>query len=376
MLEKISVAIIGAAGWIGGVHAECWQRAQILNPEIKIELKMAVDIFEEPLKKVAEKFSFASWSINFEDAIADPSIDVIDICCSNNMHKEIAVKAAAAGKSIFCEKPIAMDIKEAKEMIEAADINGVATRINFMYRKYPSLVYIKQLIENGDLGELRHLRIMFEQDVFCDSSVPYSWRMKKATSGGGAIVTMGSHIIDLARFLMGDIQSVMGHTTTHVKERPLPDHSGMGVVDVDDMTMSLVNYKNGATGEIFVSWMTHGRKHHLEFQLTGSKGTIIFNSERLNEIQFCEGESEHLKRGFKTILIGSEHPYGQEFSLKTGMGIGAKESFVLQISDFIKDILNGTHNGPEFMDGYINIVYIQKIQESSETRSWVDIPEI
>ena len=373
-MKKINVAVIGACGWIGGVHSECWKRADLLLPDADIVLHTAVDIAEDPVKATAAQYGFAHWSTDYQTAIDDPEVDVIDICCSNSMHRDVAVKAAQAGKSILCEKPLAISVDEAEDMVKAVQDHKVPNRMNFMYRKYPSVAYVKELLDSGRLGAPRHLRINFEQDVMCSPDFPYSWRLRTAESGGGVIVTLGSHILDVACYLMGDVDRVAAESATHIKERPIPGKPGeTGQVDVDDMTTVILKYKSGATGELHASWMTHGRKHHMEFELVCSDATVCFNSERMNEIAICEGDSDPLLRGFKTILVGSEHPYGSLFNIKTGMGIGTKESFVMQMYDFVRDILDGTVNGPDFHDGLIDAQNIAAIQKAAADHIWVSL---
>lgn len=373
-MKTMNIAVIGAAGWIGGLHSDCWGRAKSMTSEVKLNLHTAVDVNAEAVKKVAERYSYEHWSTNYDDVIENPEVDLIDIACSNDFHKDIAMKAAAKGKYIFCEKPLAMNYADAREMVDAVNKNNICNRVDFMFRKYPSLVFVRQMLDRGDIGEIRHLRILLEQDFYSDPNSPYDWHFNMKTSGGGSIVTFGTHIIDLARYFVGDFDEVSAHATTCIPERPLvKGGTEMGKVDVDDMMMVLIKFKTGATGVLFTSWVTHGRKNHLEFQLAGSKATVLFNSERMNEIELYEATGEPDKRGFKTILIGTPHPYGDLFSQKTGMGIGVKESYTIQMMDYLKDIVHGTVSGPVFEDGLENVLCVEKIQESARTGKWVKV---
>jgi len=370
--KTVNVAVIGGAGWIGGVHSECYKRLALMMPDVDIELHTTVDVFEEPIKKAAQKYGFKYWSLDYNDVINNEEIDVVDICCSNDFHKEISIKAAEAGKHVLCEKPLAMNTKDAEEMYETVTRCNVTNMINFVYRKYPSIAYIREIISSGDIGRIYHVNCFFEQDFYADPEIPYNWHFKKAKAGGGALLTIAPHMIDTARYLIGDFAEATALGETFIKERKLPGEEGKtDIVDVDDATAFMVKFKNGAIGTFMTSWVARGRKHHFEFEIAGSKGTIMFNSERMNEIRLAEVENDRRKEGIKTILVGSEHPYGKEFNLKTGMGIGAKEAFTIQLGEFIQAVINKKQASPDFFDGLQAVKYTELIQEAADKKKWI-----
>ena len=378
-MKTYNVAVVGAGGWIGGVHSDCWIRATSLLPsDLGACLHTAVDLDPGALSAAGARYGFKKTTTKFEDAVNDPEVDIIDICCSNQFHKDVAVAAAKAGKAIICEKPISITMEDAREMVAAAKKYDIFNRSCFMYREYPSLLFIKELVENGTLGKVMHIRIQFEQDFYCDPDEPYTWRFNMETSGGGSIVTLGAHVVDLARFFAGDFDSVIANFQTAIPERPtVRGGKEMAKVTVDDEAAALVKFKNGATGIIHTNWLNHGRKHHVEMELCGSKATILFNSERLNEICIYEASGDKKIRGFKNVLVGAEHPNGELFNQKTGMGIGVKEAFSMVSVNFVKDIASGVKGKiPTFEDGLINLAYIKKIQESHEKNAWVSIGDI
>lgn len=371
-MKTINVAVIGGSGWIGGVHSECYNRLALMVPDVNINLHTTIDIFEEPIKKAAAKYGFKNWSVDFNDAINNKEIDLIDICCSNDLHKEISIRAAEAGKHVLCEKPLAMSYADAEEMYSRVKACKVQNMINFVYRRYPSIAYIKELIENGNLGRILHINCIFEQDFYADPELPFNWHFKKAKSGGGALFTIAPHMLDTARYLIGDFDEVTALSETFIKERKLPnDSSKTDTVDVDDASAFLVKFKNGALGSFLTSWVARGRKHHFEFEIAGSKGTVLFNSERMNEICLDELEQDNRKEGFKNILIGTPHPYGEGFNLKTGMGIGTKEAFTLQLGEMINSIVTGKEASPNFYDGLQVVKYTESLQEAAQSRKWV-----
>ncbi|MHB8277778.1 MAG: Gfo/Idh/MocA family protein [Candidatus Humimicrobiaceae bacterium] len=374
-MEKINIGLIGA-GWIGGVHCECYKRIEAMFGLKRgtINLYMVADIDEKIANDAFDRYGFEKVTNNWKDVITDENINAVDICVGNSMHYEIAMMAAKYGKNIFCEKPLAMNIHQSEEMVNEVQKNNVKNMINFNYRKVPAIAFLKEMIESGQLGKINNLRAFFAQDFAVNPGMPMSWRFKKEISGGGVIITLGSHVLDIARFLIGDIDSLVADSSTCIKERPISkDSKELAVVDVDDLSVGLVKFKNGCIGVLESCWVIHGRKHFFEIEVYGSKGSVLFVSERLNELNICEANQPEKIMGFKNVLIGHEHPYGDIFNIKTGMGIGIKESFVIQLYDFINSILNNKDSSPNFYDGY----QVQKIsdafQDSIKNSTWIKL---
>lgn len=372
--KEINIAVIGV-GWIGEVHSECYKRLEQYIQGVEIILHTVVDINEDRAKEIARKYRYKKWDTNWKTVLKNKEIDIVDICTSNKFHKEIAIAAAKAGKHIICEKPLASNLKDSKELYEEVIKHNVKSLINFPYRKFPALVYIRQLIMEGKLGDIYNYRSSFTQDMSMNSNY-FDWHFQKSLAGAGCLTTMGIHSLDMARFLMGDILEVFALSKTFIKERSsnLNGKITREKVDVDDTTAILAKFKLGSVGTFFFSWLVAGRKHHMDIEINGSKGSILFNSERLNEIKFCDNDIKDKKNiGFKNILIGAEHPYGKLFSLKTGMGIGWKESIVIQLTDFVKAIIEDKKTEPSLHDGLEAQKLIEAIQVSAESNKWVKI---
>lgn len=374
-MKKINIGLIGA-GWIGGVHSECYKRIESMFglKQGTINLYMVADIDEKIATDAFNRYGFEKVTNNWKDVITDENINAVDICVGNSLHYDIAMMAAKYGKNILCEKPLAMNIHQSEEMVNEVQKNNVKNMINYNYRKVPAIAFLKEMIESGQLGKIYNFRSFFAQDFAVEPGMPMSWRFKKESSGGGVIITLGSHVFDIARFLIGDIDSLIADCSTLIKERPIfKDSKEMAEVDVDDLAVGLVKFKNGCIGVLESCWLIHGRKHFFEIEVYGSKGSVIFVSERLNELKICEANQAEKIKGFKNVLIGHEHPYGNIFNLKTGMGIGIKESFVIQLYDFISSILNNEGSSPNFYDGY----QVQKIsdafQDSVKKSSWIKL---
>lgn len=372
--KVINIAVIGV-GWIGEVHSECYKRLEDYIPGIKINLHAVVDISEDRVKEIAKRYKFKKWDTNWKNVIKDKEIDIVDICTSNQFHKEIAIAAAKEGKHILCEKPLSTDLKDTIELVEEIKKYNVKKIINFNYRKIPAVKYIYQLIKEGKLGEIYHFKCFMAQDFAMGSDVlAGNWHFKKSLAGGGSLVTMGIHPLDMARFLVGEFSEVLALSNTFIKERTSIVNGKIKgeKVDVDDSTAVLVKFKSGSIGTFLFSWLVAGRKHHFEFEINGSKGSVIFNSERMNEIMYCDNDIKDRRNiGFKNILIGAEHPYGNLFCLKTGMGIGIKESFIIQFVEFIKAILEDKKTDPDFNEGLKVQKIIDAIQRSEEKNEWV-----
>lgn len=372
MKRTLNIAVIGA-GWMGFVHSEAFLRVPSTFPELDCQLILhtIVDVNPDSAKNLARKCGYKNWTTRWQDAVENKEIDIIDVCVPNFLHKEIVLAAAEAGKDILCEKPLGLNSQEDKEMVAAVEKNNVINMVGFNYRRIPALQYVKQMLDAGELGEIYRFHGIFLQDFYFDPNSPMTWRFKKATAGGGSLVTMGSHIIDLACWLVGDIEELCADVETIVKERKWPDGK-LDTVEVDDATRILVRFSEGFGGYIETCWMALGRRVHIQFEISGSKGAINFNSERLNEINFCAAEHS-LTRGFKTILIGEAHPYGEHFYLKTGMGIGLKESYLIQMYEFAKAVLERKETDAPFRDGLRVDKIIEAAQRSAEARRWINL---
>jgi predicted dehydrogenase len=373
VVRVIGVGLIGA-GWIGRVHAEQYQRVPQLCslPATKVKLRAVSDVVPELAQRIAEDFGFERRYADWRELIADPEVTLVDICTPNILHREIALAAAAAGKHVFCEKPLSMSGAEGREMFEAAEAAGIRHMVNFNYRRAPAIAFAKRLLTEGALGDVYHIRGGFTQDFAADPNLPWTWRFSKATAGGGSISTMGCHAIDLARYLVGEISHLVADLTIVFPERRKKE-GGVAKVDVDDSAALLLRFAGGVTGVLFTSWVAHGRKHHFEWEINASRGSLHFNSERLNELELYEASAPNDRQGFKTIYLGEPHPFGNVFGLKAGMGIGIRETFLLQVYEMLRAIVEDSPASPSFYDGWQVDRIVEAAQASSERRAWVSL---
>jgi predicted dehydrogenase len=332
----------------------------------------------------AAKFGYKRTYDNAAKLVRDQEIDVVDICTPPDSHSEIATEACGSGKHVIVEKPLARTGKEAQTMLQSAQKAGVRHMTAFNYRFIPAVSFAKKLITEGFVGRVlsfrgAYLNIEVGDRGYINPDFPLDWHFKTETAGYGALSDLGSHILDLARFLAGEVSSVAGATATYVKERPLLDSpTKKGRVEVDDSTVAAIKFANGALGTIEASWMAPGRKDFLRFEILGSEGSLRFNLERLNELEIFSLKDPNELRGFRDVWTTSKaHPYMDKFWFEQGGGFGWDHAFVNEVHHFTDCIVNDKPVEPigaTFLDGYRNCLLMDAIAESAVTQRWVNVP--
>ncbi len=329
------------------------------------------------VEAAARRYGYEKAVTDWRDLVNDPEIQVFDNGAPNNLHAEPCIAAARAGKHIICEKPLARDAAEAKRMLEAAQAAGVVHMCAFNYRFVPALKLARDIIAAGRLGRIYHFRARYLQEWIMDPTFGMVWRLDASEAGSGALGDLGTHIIDLARFLVGEPASVNGVTATFIKERA--DESGATQrVGVDDAFVAAVQFANGAIGTLEASRFARGRRNHQVIEINGAKGSIVFNVERLNELEVYlpEEETRQDAQGFRTVLVTEPtHPYVGAW-WPQGHIIGWEHSFVHEIKHFFDCVTTGRPVGPEgadFEDGYRASVVADAIVQSANSGRRVDI---
>lgn len=389
-MKKLNVGLIGA-GFMAKAHSIAYAGMPMFfwpAPAIPVK-KTIVDINAESAKDAAAKLGFESYSTDWREVVSDPEIDVIDICTPNNIHAEIAIAAAKAGKHILCEKPLSLTTKEAKEMYLAAKTNHVVTMVAFNYRRTPAVQLAKKYIDEGAIGKILDFRGTYLQDWSADPSSPLSWRFQKSICGSGALGDIGTHVVDMLRYLVGDFDSVNARTATYIPERPiqtsLTDSLGnskgnedtpKGQVDVDDQCCFMVQCKNGAFGTIEATRNAWGRNNYITFEIHGTEGSLYFNYERRDELQVCFAKDKNDRRGFRTVYTGPNHPYGEGLWPIPALGIGYTETKIIEAYDFFKAIIENTQPDPNFRDGYAIELISDAILASSASHNWEKVADI
>jgi predicted dehydrogenase len=367
-LKTLNVAMIGH-GFMGRAHANAWRQVRAFcEPPIEPVPKVLCGRTADAVALAADRLGFAESAIDWREVVVRDDVDVVDICTPGDSHAEIAIAAAEAGKAVFCEKPLANGVAEAERMLAAVRKAGVPNLLCHNYRRAPAVALAKRMIDAGELGEIHHYRGVYLQDWIVDPEAPRVWRLEKARAGSGALGDIASHSLDLARHLVGEITDVSGLLETFVAERPLPDGSGRGFVDVDDAALCLVRFERGAIGSIEGSRFCPGRKNHNRFEINGSKGSLVFDLERLNELRVYREEGPD--GGFRTILATDEtHPYVSAW-WPPGHALGYEHTFTHTVLDLIRAIDAGERVRPDFEDGVRNQRVLEAIERSARTRRW------
>jgi len=390
MTKTLNIAMIGG-GFMGKAHAMAYASMPMFfwpAPAIP-HRKVVVDVTDELAETARQRFGFDEASSDWRSVIARPDIDVIDICTPNNVHAEIAIAAAKAGKHIICEKPLARGGEEAKTMLDAVEKAGVIHMVAFNYRRTPAVALAKKYIDEGRIGKILNFRGTYLQDWSADPDGPLSWRFQKNIAGSGTIGDIGTHVVDLAHYLVGPIAAVSALTPTYVKTRPLQaggiDKLGAseknasaprGEVDVDDEVVSMLKFENGAIGSLEATRNGYGRNNFITLEIHGTKGSILFNYERRDELQVMFADDPADARGFRTVYTGPAHPYGEGLWPIPALGIGYSETKIIECHDFFKAIAEGQQPSPNFADGYLTELVADALIQSGETEQWVQVKSL
>jgi predicted dehydrogenase len=379
MMKTKNVAIIGSK-FMGKAHSNAWANApRFFDMNIKPVMKVACARSAESAMALADKWGWEDIETDWRKVVERDDVDIVDISVPTYLHYPIAIAAAKAGKHIFCEKPFAMNTIEAQEMLDEAQKAGVVHYLNHNYRRCPAVMLAKKLIDEGALGTIFHWRGAYLQDWIVDPNFPLTWHLQKDYAGGGVFFDLGTHSIDLSRFLIGEVKSVMAMLTNFITERPLPGAgaatftagegaaSEMGTVTVDDAAFMIAELEGGILGSYEVSRFSPGRKNYNYFEIYGSKGSIVFNLERMNELQLFLRDDPDYAQGFKTIMVTEGvHPYVSAW-WPPGHVIGYEHEFHHAVVDFMNAIDTGGLIEPNFRDGLIEMQVIEAGLKSSES---------
>jgi levoglucosan dehydrogenase len=298
-------------------------------------------------------------------------IDLVLVLTPNDSHAEIAIDALRHGKHVLCEKPLSNSLDGARAMYRAAAESGRVHQVGFVYRKWPATAFARELIESGELGEVVHYRGHFFHDYGLDPALPATWRLQKASSGGGSGADIGSHVIDMARYLVGEIDGVFARSRSHFTQRPLPEQPEVSVpVDVDEITDMLIAFDSGITGTLQTSWLAGGHKMDLGFAVHGTKGSVEFTSERPTEVRLYKASDPTPESGFRVIPIGPRHGGGELFWPVPGMALGFGDGFVIAIRDLLRAIAQRQAASPDFLDGLRAQEVVAAAQASAADLAW------
>ena len=368
--ETLGVAMIGYA-FMGKAHSNAWRNVASFFDVPAFEQKVLVGRDPAGVAAAAQKYGWAESATDWRTVIERDDIQIVDICAPGWMHAEIATAALEAGKHVLVEKPLANTLAEAEAMTRAAQAaraRDVQSMVGFNYRRVPALALAKELIAEGRVGTVRHVRAAYLQDWLADETAPMTWRLTKETAGSGALGDIASHAIDQVLFLLGDrVTDVSGRTHTFTTHRP--GAAGLEEVTVDDAAWATLSLASGAIASVEASRVATGQKNSLQLEIYGDKGSILFDLENLNELRFLDATAPAREQGFRRILVSEpEHPYLEAW-WPQGHIIGWEHTFTHEIRDFLMAIDGGTPPSPSFEDGLAVQHILNAIEESAAAKS-------
>lgn len=367
----LNIGLIGT-GFMGRTHVFGFATApRVFDLPFRPVLHTVADITEEAAAHAASALGFAHATADWRRLIDDPAIDVIDITAPNALHREMALAAIAAGKHVYCEKPLAPRAAEAREMAEAAEAAGLCTQVGFNYLCNPMLALARQMIEAGELGEIRGYRGLHAEDYMADAAGPWGFRHDPA--GGGALADIGSHALATAEFLLGPISEVMGDCVTLIASRP-DGTGGSRRVEVDDVGRAFLRFASGAQGSVEGNWIATGRKMQHDFEVYGSRGALAFSQERFNELHLYSTADATGRRGFRRIEAGPDHPPYGLFCVAPGHQLGFNDLKAIEVAGFLRAIAGETPEPFNFRKGLGIQHLVETIQQSSAERRWLAVP--
>jgi predicted dehydrogenase len=370
--REVNVALIGY-NFMGRAHSNAYRQVvPFMSPPLVPRMKVLCGRNPKGVKQAAARLGWEEVATDWRQVVRRKDIDVVDVSTPGDSHAAIAIAAARAGKAVLCEKPLANSVRAAEAMLAAVRRARVVHMVCHNYRRAPAVSLARRIIEAGELGEIYHYRGTYLQDWIVDPRLPLLWRFQRAKAGSGALGDIASHSIDLARFLVGEIREICGDLKTFIRQRPLLENfRKKGRVTVDDAAAALVRFANGAMGTIEGTRLAPGRKNYNRFEVNGSKGSLAFDLERMNELQLFKRSDPAHQQGFRTILATEPgaHPYVKSW-WPPGHIIGYEHTFTHTVFDFLKGLEKGRSPRPDFEDGVRNQRVLAAWERSARARKW------
>ena len=389
-MKTLNIGIVGYK-FMGKAHSNAWRQASVFfDPEAMPVLKVACGRHRESLEEFAHRWGWERTETDWRKMVQSDDVDVVDVSAPQYLHYDVVMEALRAGKHVFCEKPLALSAAQAREMYELAEKKGVTHYVNHNYRRAPAVRLARRLIDEGRIGRIFHWRGSYLQSWIVDPGFPLTWQLQKELAGSGPQGDLNSHSVDLARYLVGDIRKVTGMTANFITERPLSDDAASGAlsgkvrggseetptgkVTVEDAAFMVVEFANGALGSFAASRFAPGRKNYNQFEIYGSKGSILFDLERMNELQFFSQDDPAHAQGFRTIIAteGDQHDYVGNW-WPAGHIIGYEHEFVHAVVDFVHAVVTGTKIEPSFYDGWKELEVLEAGLLSARTGRAVEL---
>ncbi len=374
MKKKLNVGLIGY-GFMGRTHSNAYHKVKhFFDVPYDPVLKVVCGLVEEEAKAFADKWEYKSYVTDWHKVIEDGNIDVVEICVPNNLHAEIAIAAAKAGKAICCEKPLALNGSQAEQMVKVVEEAGVPNLVSFNYRRVPAVTLAKQLIDEGRLGKIFHYRANFLQDWTISTEVPQggmaTWRLDVKAAGSGVTGDLLAHCIDTAMWHNGPITDVSAMTETFVKERMYAETGKVEPVGIDDACTFICHYDNGSLGNFESTRYARGHKALYTFEINGEKASIAWDLHDLHRLSYFDHNDDSIVRGWRSVHVtDSDMPYMDKWWVP-GLQIGYEHTFVHQVADFLQNLADGKSTSPDFREALATQYVCDAVLESAKNKKW------
>jgi predicted dehydrogenase len=375
-MREIRIGLIGA-GFMGRAHTIAYREVgAVFDLPAAPVLELIAEIDTRAASAAARKLGFRRATADWRQLVQDPAVDLVDVTAPTAAHREIAIAALAAGKHVYCEKPLAVTATEARGLAARAAKTGVVTMVGFNYLKNPIQMLARDIVASGEIGDVIDFRGIHAEDYMISPDAPMTWR-SSGPRGSGVVADLGSHIVSLARYLVGPIESVCGMLDTIVKQRPVsPGSRRRRRVQADDQARFLVRFARGCGGTIEASWVTTGRKMQLAYEIAGTKGSLAFTQERMNELQIYTAGPKPGREGYKTIMTDPNHPPYGAFCPAPGHQLGFNDMKVIEVRDLLLAVAGKGKAWPDFREAWEIQRVIDAVIRSDAGRRWVRIDEI
>src|SRR5699024_10708305 len=341
-MKDVKIGLIGT-GWMGKSHSKSFINAlyHFGDTDGKPIFEVVSDIDRESALEVKEQFGFKKYTTEWLEVVQNENVDIVDIATANAFHYEIAKAALKNNKHVYCEKPLSLSAEESKEIATIANMKGLVNYVGFNNVMNHATKYVKKLVNSGQLGEITKVTGIYDQDAFSDINIPITWRHINEISGSGSLGDLGSHLFSVLQYILGDLRAVNAMTSTVIKERPEKvDSNVMQSVENDDIAITMVEYQNGAIGTLSSSRIATGRKNRLYYEIQGTKGSVYYSLENLNEVNVYFENDKEEDRGFRKVLLGEKHEGYSSFQPASGISIGFNDFKILETHKVLESVVN------------------------------------
>ncbi len=387
-MKEVRVAVLGAAGWMGRVHTMAYQMFPHFFGESGGTARVTALVGNDPntIDDLAFRAPGAKLLTNWKEAVNDPEVDLVDICLPDSLHYEVAKAALLAGKHVFCEKPLADTAEQARELADIAKEKGVITRVGHAFPRNPVHDLAKEIIDAGEIGEIKLFKACQHIDIYGDPLAPYMWRADGNLAPTGIIGDTGSHVFSFMEFLVGRVSSLIADSYVVTDKRPkldglgygdgvseIPDGTEWGDITNPDGTNIMCTFEGGAKGLIDFSRVATGRKFIQTYEVYGTKGSLVYDYDEVNRIRFYSNDDKTGRRGFREIDVGPEHETFAKFLPLPNFALGYNESKIIEVAEVIRSITTNQAMWPTFENGHHICQIVDACMTSSVQKRWVDI---